>query len=206
MKKYTATTDCYYIAFSPSAHFASLKAGQEVLTGQQSLETFGSVDAWRDRLIELEFITEKHYFIDNEWRTLEGGLDVNGVKILEKDVTPELNIKNLRELNRDIRQGRVDYLIGAAEQLSSLASTVPEPYATDFIRASHSINVILSVYKQSIQDYIDTGSIGFESVIKNETNPIMLEILNLNVRPPDEVFPQGLTIKQSIIHQLTGVY
>jgi hypothetical protein len=132
--------------------------------------------------------------------------DASGTKIIEKDVTPQLNIKNLRELNRGIRQGRVDYLIGAAEQLAVLASSLPEPFATDFVRASYSIDVIMSIYKQQIYDYVETGSIGFESVIKNEGNPIMQEILALNVRPPDAQFPQGLTIKSSIIHQLTGVY
>lgn len=75
MKKHIAIFDSYYIAFGPSEHFGILKAGQAISTGQQSLEIFQSTDAWRDRLIELEFITEKHYFIDNEWHILEGGPD-----------------------------------------------------------------------------------------------------------------------------------
>ena len=132
--------------------------------------------------------------------------DDQGVQQLEKDVTPQLNIKNLKSLNREIRQGRLDYMIGAAEQLAILAPSMPEPYATDFVKASHSIGVIMSVYRDQISDYIENGTIGFEAVILNESNPIMLEIFDLAVRPPDEQFPTGLTIKETILHQLTGSY
>lgn len=125
---------------------------------------------------------------------------------LEVDVTPELNIKNLKELNRDIRQGRIDYMVGAAEELINLAPFLPEPYATDFVRASHSIGIILKQYELEITHYVASGSLEFENVVNNEDNPIMMELLGLLVRPPDAIFPTGLNIKQSILHQLTGSY
>jgi len=125
---------------------------------------------------------------------------------LEKDITPVLNIKNKKQLNRDIRQGRIDYMVAAAEELSALAAFVPEPYATDFARATDSVDLILKQYESEIVHYIDNGTREFEDAINNESNPVLLEVLDLGVRPPDALFPSGLTMKQSILHQLTGVY
>ena len=70
--------------------------------------------------------------------------DADGVMQLEKDVTSELNIKNRKELNRNVRQGRIDYLVAAAEELSMIAPLVPEPFKSDFIKASNSINIMNS--------------------------------------------------------------
>ena len=132
--------------------------------------------------------------------------DRSGAMRLEQDVTPELNIKNLKSINRDIRQGRIDYMIAAAEELATIAPTLPEPFQSDFIRASNSIDVILKQYEAEITHYVDLGTDEFENAIANESNAIMVELLGLMVRPPDVLFPTGLTIKQSILHQLTGAY
>ena len=132
--------------------------------------------------------------------------DSNGEVQLERDITPVLNIKNKKKLNRDIRQGRLDYMIAAAEELVEAAPLVPEPYATDFAKAKYSIDLIINQYETEITHYINTGTREWEEIIKNESNPIMLEVLSLKVRIPDELFPQGLTIKQTILHQLTGEY
>lgn len=142
--------------------------------------------------------------IDTYTRKLEW-FNNDGSLIAEKDTTPVLNIKNKKFLNREIRQGRIDYLVAAAEGLPPLAPYVPEPYASDFLKATDSINLILSQYEKEITHYLDTGSMEFEEVVLNETNPILTDILSLNVRPPDALFPAGLTMKQAIIHQLTGV-
>ncbi len=143
--------------------------------------------------------------IESVTRRLEW-YDSAGVKQLEKDISPDLNIKNKKSLNRDIRQGRMDYMVAAAEELATLSAMVPEPYKTDFLKASDSIGIILTQYELEIDHYVTNGTLEFEKAINEEDNPVMLEILSLNVRPPDELFPQGLTIKQTIIHQLTGVY
>tara|TARA_R110000787_G_scaffold5686_9_gene20561 strand:- start:2616 stop:3239 length:624 start_codon:yes stop_codon:yes gene_type:complete len=129
----------------------------------------------------------------------------NNVRI-EKEITPILNIKNKKRINRDIRQGRIDYMVAAAEELAGFAPHVPEPYKSDFLKATDSIYVIMKQYESAISHYIDTGSKDFEVSVSSESNPVLLVILSLNVRPPDEFFPAGLTIKQSIIHQLTGAY
>ncbi len=138
-------------------------------------------------------------------RTIEW-YDGQGVKILEKDISPDLNIKNKKDLNRDIRQGRIDYMIAAAEELAILSETLLEPFKSQFIEASNSIDIILSHYETPIDHYIKFGNKEFEDAVNNESNPIMLNILNLMVRPPDAEFVAGLTIKQTIIHQLTGEY
>lgn len=142
--------------------------------------------------------------IDSYTRTLEW-FNPDGSLIKNKDITPVLNIKNKKFLNREIRQGRIDYLVAAAEQLAPLAAFVPEPYATDFLKATDSINLILDQYEKEIVHYVDNNSREFEEIVLAESNPILVDILGLNVRPPDALFPSGLTIKQSIIHQLTGV-
>lgn len=143
--------------------------------------------------------------IESATRKLEW-YDAAGVKQLEKDITPELNIKNKKTLNRAIRQGRLDYMVAAAEELMILSGTVPEPYSSDFLKASNSIDIILSHYELEIDHFVKNGSLEFENAVRNETNPIMSDILNLGVRPPDAEFPSGLTIKQTILHQLTGEY
>lgn len=125
---------------------------------------------------------------------------------LTYDITKELNIKQLGNLNREIRQGRMDYMETAGVQLAELAPFVPEPYKTDFVEASHCVEVINKYYYTQIDSYIKHGDLSFEQAIINETNVKILQILNLGVRPPDALFPQGLTIKQTILHQLTGEY
>ena len=138
-------------------------------------------------------------------RTLEW-YDDQGVKQLDKDISPDLNIKNLKDLNRAIRQGRMDYMEAAAEELAILAPLMPEPYKTDFAKASDSIDIVMTHYEKEINHYIARGTQEFEDAVRNESNPIMLEIFDLKVRPPDAYFAQGLTVQQTILHQLTGEY
>jgi len=132
--------------------------------------------------------------------------DKEGILILEKDITPELNIKDLENFNREIRQGRLDYLKAGGEELAQLSPLMPEPYKTDFLKAAHSVKVISRYYEKEIESYIKDDTLNFENAVKTESNEIIKELLNLQVRPPDTLFSQGLTLKQSIIHQLTNVY
>jgi len=131
--------------------------------------------------------------------------DDQGVLQLEKDISPDPNVKALKSLNREVRQGRIDYLEAAAEQLGAAAPYVPEPYATDFEEASNSIEILFKHYSTEIDNYIKRGSLEFEAAILAETNPILVKILSLESYIPDADFPTGLTIKQAIVYQLTGV-
>lgn len=124
----------------------------------------------------------------------------------DADITKELNAKQLRNLNRELRQGRWDYMDDAAEKLPDFAPYVTEPYKRDFIRASQALIILHKFYEREIKSYIDDGTMDFENAIRNETNPIMLEFLSLNVRPPDSDYAAGLTVLQTLLHQLTGEY
>lgn len=131
--------------------------------------------------------------------------DDQAVKIIEKNISQDLNIKGLKSLNREVRQGRIDYLEAAAEQLKAAAPHVPEPYSSEFDEAGDSIEVLFKNYEIEITHYIQRGTDEFKKAINEEVNPIMLKILNLQSYIPDAEFPTGLTIKQAIIYQLTGV-
>lgn len=58
MKKHKATTQCYFIAHSPSVHYGVLEAGQEIATGQVNLEIFDNEEEYSARLLELGITLE----------------------------------------------------------------------------------------------------------------------------------------------------
>lgn len=118
----------------------------------------------------------------------------------------EYSIKDLESEHRKIRQGRLDYMTSAAKNLAALSATVPEPYKSDFLTASQSVETILVHYETEIVHYIDKGTQEFEDAVRNETDPAITPLLDLMVRPPDAEFSAGLTTKQTILHQLTGEY
>ncbi len=130
----------------------------------------------------------------------------DGTVGLEKTDYFEYSTKDLKYEKRKVRQGRIDYMEGAAEDLENLSESMPEPYKTSFLVASQSIDTILDHYEVEINHYISRGTLEFENAVRNETDPTILSVLDLVVRPPDEVFSAGLTIKQTILHQLTGEY
>lgn len=149
--------------------------------------------------------TDDGRYIDQPTRTITF-YDIDQTEFLSYDITKTLNSKQLKSLNREIRQGRMDYMDSAAADLPNYSPYVPEPYKTDFLRAPACVDIVHKYYKEQIASYKEDGTTEFENAIKNETNLIMLEVLNTNVRPPDALFPTGLTIKQTILHQLTGSY
>lgn len=131
---------------------------------------------------------------------------IDGTVGLEKEVELEYSIKDLQTIHRSIRQGRIDYMEGAGRELATLALTMPEPFATSFTEASNAVSEILYFYDNEISKYIKWGTLDFENAVRNETDETMLSYFNLVVRPPDDLFPSGLNIKQTILHQLTGEY
>ena len=131
--------------------------------------------------------------------------DNNGAIFHTSDINKELNIKQLSTLNRDIRQGRIDYMKSAARSLPAFSPYVPEPYKSDFLKGPDAVEVIEFYYKSEMENYVNEGTMALENRVNAETNVFILEVLNLSVRPPDALFPNGLTIKDTFIHQLTGV-
>lgn len=131
--------------------------------------------------------------------------DENGVEIHGIDISKPQNVKSIKVLNRELRQGQLDYLEAGAENLRGLAETVAEPTKSQFIQIADSIDVLFSHYEVQVDHYIQRGTMEFEEAINNESDAAILAILALPGRLPDAEFPSGLTVKESIIYQLTGV-
>lgn len=131
--------------------------------------------------------------------------DSEGNIFLTIPLNKQYSIKGLAAINREIRQGRVDYLTEAGKQLSYLAPLMPEPWKTQFPLAAAAVPAIMLKYHDEIQDYISVpGSMSFENAVNNETDETTLTEFTYLTRPPDAEFPTGLNVKQSILHQLTG--
>tara|TARA_R100001086_G_scaffold248615_1_gene186010 strand:- start:185 stop:808 length:624 start_codon:yes stop_codon:yes gene_type:complete len=131
---------------------------------------------------------------------------IDGTIGLQKTDELTYSVKDLKHEQRKVRQGQIDYMIAAGEELAILADAMPEPYKTSYTQAAASVDDILSHYEIEIDHYIKRGAIEFEDAVRNETDPTILTKLALMVRPPDAQFSAGLTIEQTILHQLTGEY
>lgn len=133
--------------------------------------------------------------------------ETDGITVgCEKTDPLTYSVKDLKKEHREIRQGQIDYMIAAAEELASLSAAMPEPFKSDFLTASQSVDTILNHYETAINHYIAKGGTEFEDAVRNETDPAILTLHDLMVRPPDAQFSAGLTVKQTILHQLTGEY
>ena len=67
--------------------------------------------------------------IDSYVRKLQWFSEDGNIAI-EKTLPSNETAKKMKEINRAIRQARIDFLEAAAEELRDLADTVPEPYKT----------------------------------------------------------------------------
>lgn len=149
----------------------------------------------------------------------DGGKDLRWVKEVErkiewftksdevgltKDITPNFNNKKMKQLNRDLRQGRIDYLEASAEELREVALMVPEPYKTQYNSIAGSIDGLFNHYADQVLKYISRGTSHFEDDVSNETNANILGVFQIPSAPPSEKFPNGMTVRESILYQLTG--
>lgn len=131
---------------------------------------------------------------------------IDGTVGLERTDTLTYSVKDIKHEKRKVRQGRIDYMVAAGENLAELAAAMPEPFKTSYTQAAQSVDTILNHYELEITHYISKGNREFEDAVKNETDPAILTMLDLMVRPPDAEFSAGLNIRQTILHQLTGEY
>jgi len=152
--------------------------------------------------------TQRVDFIDNKGQVFQSN-----------EVPNSLNAKNVKEINRAIRQGRMDYLESGAEQLrdgaaqlNALADNTDGEAKVQYLTLAgqyefiaNSIDLLFNHYRTQVTDYISRGTMDFETDVNNETDAAIIQILNLPARQPDNLFPKGLTVKQSIMFQLTGV-
>jgi len=126
--------------------------------------------------------------------------------------------QQLKRLNRDVRTNQIDSLEVSGENLADLAETIPvevrgiEPYKTQYetlVSISNNIFTLLRHYGADITNYKGSGDPILEMRIRNETNIGIKNILDF-VPPlfpgekPDEKFPNGRSIGQAILYQMTG--
>lgn len=161
-----------------------------------------------------ENVLVKHSY---SYTTTNGNRDIQDVHVkiewfnelgeikLTKEYDKLLNNKRRKELNREIRQGRIDHMESEAEILREYAQTLPEPYKTQYTTVADNIDFIFETYSTQIDSYIKRGTLDFETAVLVETDSTMVAILNLEALPPETDFPNGMTVKESIIYQLTGV-
>lgn len=157
--------------------------------------------AVRDRY-SYNFISEGRS-IDSYTRHIEW-FNTDGTVGETKDVTPVLNSKKIKQMNRDFRQGRIDYLEAAAENLRLAAANVPSPYYEQYTAIADSIDVLFSHYSVQVAEYISRGTMKFENDVIGEVIPGILQILEIPSDVPSPKFPSGLTVKMSILYQLRG--
>jgi len=165
---------------------------------------------YRGRNDEIVIIDQYTYTYTDEGRSVDGftrevqWIDDNGDVGHTKDTSGIINPKRLKQLNRDLRQGRIDYLEASAEELRYIAELSPEPYKSQYLFIANSIDLLFSHYSEEVFSYISRGTIDFENAIINESNPQILQILAIPVAPPSQFYPQGLTVRTSFLYQMRG--
>jgi len=156
------------------------------------------------------------------WYTNSGDV-LHTRKLKRESITP----KKLKEVNRAICQGRLDYLETSADNLRKTAETLPEPLKSQYIQVADSIDFLFKHYKDETTEYVSRQTMAFETAIIKDAAHVdgsllvkvngyptpesqaaeahaqtIKAILHIPVRQPDEDFPNGLTVKTSILYQL----
>jgi hypothetical protein len=142
-----------------------------------------------------------------------------------------LSGKNLKEINRAIRFGRIDYMYSAGEQLTAYGATLPDSpdqatvdayvaaggvhpsyntpalfaqHKADLLNLQNDMEAIFAHYSQEIYDYKDRGTTDFYDAVKAETDQAILDILDTDL-PPDSYFTSGFKVEEAIDYQLRGI-
>jgi|GEM_PF-5812255 len=156
------------------------------------------------------------------WYANDGSV-IHTRNLKRESVTP----KKLKEVNRAICQGRLDYLETSADNLRKTAETLPEPLKSQYIQVADSIDFLFKHYKDETNEYVSRQTMAFENAILKDAAHVdgsllvkvngyptpesqaaeahaqtIKAILHIPVRQPDEDFPNGLTVKTSILYQL----
>lgn len=114
------------------------------------------------------------------WYNLTGGVE------LTKEITKEFTVKGLAELNQEIRNGRI-------LDLFSNAAALPGGQAI--------VDALYLWYEHEILEYVDRGTIAFETALIDETDSAKTAVLNTAI--PEF---QGATVEQLLAFQLVGNY
>ncbi len=128
----------------------------------------------------------------------------SGEVFLTIEVPNSQSSEVVNKLNRAIRQGRIDYLETTAKALGMLAPIESEPWKSNYETIANNIDTLFDHYQVQIDEYIARGTMTLEDAVNAESNQSILDILSTDARKPDAEFPNGLTVKQSIMYQLEG--
>ena len=105
-----------------------------------------------------------------------------------------------------MRIRQVRYLRTTAKNLIKIAATLPDSeFKTNLTNAGNGVNMVLNHYSSEISSYEKYGTDDWQNALEDESDPFILSILDALLRTPDDQFPNGLTGRQSILYQLTGV-
>ena len=122
-------------------------------------------------------------------------LETDGVTpIIEQDISKPYNIKELGQLNMDIRIGRITDLRQNAEQLPGDPDNGIPP-------GSQIVEWLYEWYGPEIFEYEDRGNLGFENALKTENDPVRLAVLNAPIAAYG-----GLSVMNLLAFQLIGAF
>lgn len=172
-------------------------------TEQHYVDSEGNVNAketyiytWSEDGRQVIDFTRSFVFMDDEGEPLFD----------EIDTTPDKDAITIEEINEAIRARQIRYLRTTAKSLKALADTLPaSPFKDALINASSGVNLVLGHYSVQINLYEKYGTTDWEDAMDSESDPTILFILDSVLRQPDVDFPNGLTGRQSILFQITGV-
>lgn len=112
--------------------------------------------------------------------------DKEGEVGLQKVEFKPLNIVEIHKINKSNRDRTITYL-----QASALGTPI-ESY----------VNILLKEYKNEIDLFVYNDTDDFYNVVKNEIREPFVSYLNILIQAPSEKYPNGKTVKDSIIEQI----
>ena len=126
------------------------------------------------------------YTIDGLWITFEW-LCLDGTVGIRKIIFKPLNVVEIAKIKKSNRDRTITYLQASAK------GTPIENY----------VNVLLKHYKTEVDLFIYNDTEDFKNVINNESEQPFLTYLSIIIEVPSEKYPNGKTVKDAILEQIT---
>lgn len=112
--------------------------------------------------------------------------DKNGDIGVEKVEFKPLNIVELHKVNKTNRDRTITYL-----QASAIGTPI-----------ENFVNELLKEYKEEVDLFVYNDTDDFINAVQNESRQPFLTYLNIVIQPPNENYPTGKTVRDSIIEQI----
>lgn len=131
-----------------------------------------------------------------QWMQTDGSMGI------EKDYTKIESVVSMNQLNIQIRQNQIDYLVGAGEQFGILAELnpfgFPQSVVDDLAFFSQKVPDIFLDYEAQITQYIQTGSDLLFNTIENESRADFVQAFNII----DPTNPDGWSMGKTMLNEL----